>query len=244
MRTILHTTIRCCFATHSFIITLQSHISSGLSFCTLQNLLGYFFRNFYTLTCVRHFFEIIVDNRQIHPFAKSTTIRPSSFLVPVPYLPITSAFPMFPSPTCPNVHLGQHLEISLPVFIHFLSTHPVLAKIYFSPPCCCQPVEHTRLLCSVLTLLPPVLWPLVCLTPSSPPRNFQTAPSSPISLSHFFFYHLHRTTVCHRLQCSSLYSLSTLFPLGIVHLFTFAPSCLPALSPFPSLLLHLRYPRL
>ena len=66
------------------------------------------------------------------------------------------------------------------------------------------------------TLLLPASWPLVCLTPSLPSRHFQPAPTSPLSLSHFFFHQLHCRTVCSHLQCSLLYSLSTLFPVGSI----------------------------
>ena len=51
---------------------------------------------------------------------------------------------------------------------------------------------------------------------------------------------------CRYLQCSPFYSLSTLFAVGTIHLHSFAPSSLPALSPFQSLFLYmcLRYPPL
>ena len=52
MRAILHTTIRCCFATHSFTITCNRTFPSSSSFCTSHNLLGYFFRHFYTSSYV------------------------------------------------------------------------------------------------------------------------------------------------------------------------------------------------
>ena len=80
------------------------------------------------------FLEISVDNRQIHPFCKIHNHRSFLFQHVLPHL---LRF------LCPHVH----------------STHPGLAKDYFSPPCCCQPVEHTRLLFLVSTLLPPVSLP-------------------------------------------------------------------------------------
>ena len=54
IRAIFHSTLRCCFATHSFTITLQLHISfrSLLLHITYSNLFGCFFRHFYTLPCV------------------------------------------------------------------------------------------------------------------------------------------------------------------------------------------------
>ena len=42
-----------------------------------------------------------------------------------------------------------------------------------------------RLLYLGWTHLPPALWPLVCLTPSSPQVHFQPAPPSPLSLPNF-----------------------------------------------------------
>ena len=63
------------------------------------------------------------------------------------------------------------------------------------------------------TLLLPASWPLVCLTPYSPTRHFQPALPSPLSLSHFFFHQLRCKIFCVHLQCSLLYSLSTLFPV-------------------------------
>ena len=102
-------------------------------------------------------------------------------------------------------------------------------------------MEHTCLLCLVSTLLSPVSWPLVCLTPSSPPRHFQPAPPSPLSLCHFFFHQLRCRIVCIHLQCSSLYFLSTLFSVGTICLHSFAPSCLSTLFLFQSLFLYLRY---
>ena len=102
-------------------------------------------------------------------------------------------------------------------------------------------MEHAHLLCLVPSLLPPVSWPLVCLIPSSPPRHFRPAPPS---LLHFFFHQLRCKIVCSHLQCSSLFSLFTLFPVGTVCLYSFAPSSLPALFRFQSLFLYLRYPPL
>ena len=101
--------------------------------------------------------------------------------------------------------------------------------------------EHTHLLCLVLTLLPTISWPLICLTPYLPPRHFQPAPPSPLSLFYFFFHQLRGRIVCSLLQCSPVYSLSTLFPVGTVYLHSFAPSFLPAFSPFQLLSLYLRY---
>ena len=169
-------------------------------------------------------------------FAKSTIIHPALFLVTALYLNIISLCFLRP-----HIHLGPHLELFSPVLIHFLSTHPDLVKNHFSSPYCCQPVEHTRLLCLVSTFLPPISWPLVCLTSSSPSRHFQPGPPSPLSLSHFFFHQLHCKIVCSHLQCSSLYSLSTLFPVGTIYLHSFTPSYLPGLSPFQSLFQYLRY---
>ena len=101
-----------------------------------------------------------------------------------------------------------------------------------------------RLLYIELTILPPVLWPLVYLTPYSTPGHFQPAPPSPLSLSHFFFHQSRCKIVCIHLHCSLFYSLSTLFPVGTVCLRSFAPSILPALFPFHSLFQYLRYPPL
>ena len=73
-----------------------------------------------------------------------------------------------------------------------------------------------RLLYLGWTLLPPASWPLVCLTPFSPPGHFQPALPSPLPLSHFFFHQLCCKIVCIHLQYSLLYSLSTLFPVGTI----------------------------
>ena len=122
---------------------------------------------------------------------------------------------MLPLLTCP---FRSALRTILSCF-DTLSINPSRSyKNYFSPPCYCQPVEHTCLLYFVLNFLPPVSWPLVCLTLSSPPRHFQPAPPSPLSLSHFFFHQLYCRIVCSHLRCSLLYSLSTLFPVGTVYL--------------------------
>ena len=145
---------------------------------------------------------------------------------------------MFPSPTCPYMSAFSTILSCIDI----LSTNPsrFCQKSFFSSmllPTC----GHTRLLCSVWTLLPLVSWPLICLTPSSPPQYYQSVPSSPLSLSHFFFHQVYCRIVCSHLQCSSFYSFSTLFPAGIVHLLSFTPSCLPALFPLQSFFLHLRY---
>ena len=78
-----------------------------------------------------------------------------------------------------------------------------------------------RLLYLESTLLPPVSWPLVCLISSSPPGHFQPAPPLLLSLSYFFFHQLRCKMICIQLQCSLLFSLSTLLPLGTV--------CIPSL---------------
>ena len=59
-----------------------------------------------------------------------------------------------------------------------------------------------RLLYLGWTHFPPALWPLVCLTPSSPPGHFQPAPPSALSLSHFFFHQLRCRIFCILRQCS------------------------------------------
>ena len=92
--------------------------------------------------------------------------------------------------------------------------------------------EHMRLLYLEWTLLLPASWPLVCLTPSSPPGHFQPAPPSALSLSHFFFPQLRCRIFCIHRQCSLLYYLSTLFPVDTICLHSFAPSYLPTLFPF------------
>ena len=58
---------------------------------------------------------------------------------------------------------------------------------------------------------------ICCLAPSLPPRHFQPYALSQLSLSHFFFHELHCRKVCRHLPCCSLYSLSTLFPVGTVY---------------------------
>ena len=120
----------------------------------------------------------------------------------------TGTSPLLSHPLCflhSHAYLGLHLALSSPFLIHFLSTHPGLAKNHFSPPCTCQPVEHMHLLCLISTLLSPVSWQLDCLTLSSPPRHFQPAPLTPLSLSHFFIHQLHCRIVCSHFQCSLLY---------------------------------------
>ena len=140
--------------------------------------------------------------------------------------------PIFPSLTC----LFRFAPSTIVSSLNTLSINPSRScQKSFSPPCTCQPLEHMHLLCLISTLLSPVSWQLDCLTLSSPPRHFQPAPLSPLSLSHFFIHQLHCRIVCSHFQCSLLYSLSILFSVGTVHLYSFAPSCLPAFSPFQSL---------
>ena len=100
--------------------------------------LGTFFATFICHSVFVFLLEISVDNCQTILFTKSTTIHPSSFLVPAPYLPITFSSPMFPLPTCPFRSSPRTILFCFDT----LSTHPGLAKNHFSPPCCCQPVEH------------------------------------------------------------------------------------------------------
>ena len=154
------------------------------------------FPHFHASFCVR-LLEISFDNRQIHSLRKIHNHRSFFISVPALYLPIICSSPMFSSPTCP---LSLHLELCSPVLIYFLSNHPGLAKNHFSPSCCCQPVQHTCLLYLVFTLLPPVSWSLVCLTP---PRQFQTAPPLPQFFCHFFFHQLYFRIVCSHFQCFS-----------------------------------------
>ena len=171
-------------------------------------------------------------------FPKSTTIDPSLFLVPAPYHPIISSSPMFPSPTCPLRSAPRTILSSFDT----LSSNPSRSfqKSFFS--------FMLLLTCGSYALtifrmepLPPASWPLVCLTHSSPPGHFQPAPTLRLSLSHFFFHQLRCKIVCVHLQCSLLYSLSTLFPVGTICLHSFAPSYLPALFPFHSFLLIFFY---
>ena len=105
-------------------------------------------------------------------------------------------------------------------------------------------MEHMRLLYLGWTLLPSASWPLVYLTLSSPPGNFQPAPPSALSLSHFFFHQLSCRIFCIHSQCSLLYYLSTLFSLDTICLHSFASSYLPVLFPFKSSFQYLRYPPL
>ena len=145
MRAILHTTIRCCFATHSFTIALQSHVF--FKFLLLLPYAHYIiYLGTFSATFIRHpvfvfLLEISVENRQIH--SPSTTINPSLFLVPATYLPIISSSPMFPSPT---YSFRSAPSTIIFCFNTLLSTHPGFAKNHFSPPCSCQPVDNTRLL--------------------------------------------------------------------------------------------------
>ena len=148
---------------------------------------------------------------------------------------------MFPSPTCPFRSAPRTI---LSCF-YTLSINPSRScqKSFFPPmllPTC------GAYLLTMFSIDPFTSggWPLFCLTPSSPPRHFQAAPPSTPSLSCFFFHELHCRIVYSHPQCFSLYSLSTLFPVNTVYLHSFNPSCLPALSPFQSLFLYLRYPPL
>ena len=64
-------TLRCCFVTHSFTITLQSHIS----FKVLPSAHHIIYLGTFSSTLICHlvfifFLEINIDNRQIHPFLK------------------------------------------------------------------------------------------------------------------------------------------------------------------------------
>ena len=100
-----------------------------------------------------------------------------------------------------------------------------------------------RLLYLGWTHLPPASWPSVCLTPSSLPRHFQPAPPSALSLSHFFFHQLRCRIFCIHLQCSLLYSLSTLFPVDTMS--TFLRSIISASSlPLPVIVPIFKVPTL
>ena len=102
-----------------------------------------------------------------------------------------------------------------------------------------------RLLYLGWTLLPPTSWPLVCLTPSSPTGHFQPAPPSALSLSHFFFHQLRCRIFCIHCQCSLLYSLSTLFPVGTICLYIFLCSIISACSlPLPVIVPIFKVPTL
>ena len=84
-------------------------------------------------------------------FVKFTTIYLSLFLVPAPYLHITSSSPMFPLPTCPLRSAPRSIQSCFDT----ISINPSiwsyknLAKNHISLSCCCQPLVHTRLPCSV-----------------------------------------------------------------------------------------------
>ena len=165
----------------------------------------------FSVTFIHHpvfvfFLEINFDNRQIHPLRKIHTIDPSSFLVPAEYLPIISSAPIFPLPTCPFRSAPRTIISCLDIL--FINPSISCQKSFFFSMLLptCGAYALTTL---VLTILPPVLWPLVCLTPSLPPRHFQPAPPSPLFLFHFFFHQLQCRIVCSHLQYSSLYS----FPL-------------------------------
>ena len=145
---------------------------------------------------------------------------------------------MFPSPTCPFRSAPKNNLSSFDT----LSINPSRScqKSFFS--------SILLLICGAYALtifridsFTPVSWPLFCLIPFLPARHFRPDSPSPLSLPHFFFHYLRRTIVCRQLQCSLLYSLSNLFPVGTVNLHSFAPTCLPALSPFQLLFQHLRY---
>ena len=60
----------------------------------------------------------------------------------------------------------------------------------------------------------------------------------------FFLRSLRCKIVCSHIQCSLLYSLSTLFLVVTVCLHSFVPSSLPVLFPFQLLFPYLRYPPL
>ena len=164
-------------------------------------------------------------------FAKSTTIDPFLFLVPAPYLLIISSSPMFSLSTCPF----RSAPKTILSYFDTLSMNPFRSsqKSFFSSmlllTCGAYAftifrIDHFTSSFMAISLsdtlfISKKLWP---------------APPSPPSLSHFFFHQLRCKIVCSHLQCSSLYSLSTLFPIGIVCLHSFAPSSLPAFFLFQS----------
>ena len=122
MRAISHTTIRCCFATHSFTINL-----------TIYNLYVIYI---YNIQFIGHsvfvfLLEISIDNCQTYPLGKIHNHR--SFLISCS----STIPPIISSSLCflrPHVHLGPHLELPFHVWIHtFYQPIQVLRKITFLP---------------------------------------------------------------------------------------------------------------
>ena len=148
---------------------------------------------------------------------------------------------MFPSPTCPLRSAPGTILSSVDILL--INPSRSFQKSFFS--------SMLLLTCGAYALIifrmdpfTPASWPSVCLTPSSLPRHFQPALPSALFLSHFFFRQLRCRIFCIHLQCSLLYSLSTLFPVDTICLHSFVPSYLPALFPFQSSFQYLKYPPL
>ena len=158
-------------------------------------------------------FLLSVDNHQIPPFLQNS----QSLILPY-FLFQHCTSSLFSHPLCflfPHVHLGPHLELSSPVLIHFLSTHPGLPKIIFF-------LHAVVNLWSIRTHI----FRMNCFTSSfmaislSDTLFTYTTLSTSFSLTTipipFFFHPLHCKIVCIHLQCSLLYSLSALFPVGTI----------------------------
>ena len=172
------------------------------------------------VTFIRHhvfvfLLKINVDNHQIHPFCKIHNHRSFLFLVPAPYHHITSSSLMFPSPTC--------LFRSAPKTI--FSCFDTLS---INPSKSCQKSCFSSMLLPTCGAYALTMFSIDPFTSSFMAINLfdilftSKTISSKSSLCtipiHFFFPQLHCRIVCSHLQCSSLYSLFTLFPVGAVYL--------------------------
>ena len=140
-------------------------------------------------------------------FAKSTTIRPSSFLFQRRTFPLFS-HPLCPFRSAPRTILACFDTLSINPSRSFQKIIFLLHAVAYLWSIRAYYVQHRPFTSSFIVIsLPDTLFTSKTLSTSS----FLTT-----ILFHFFFHQLHCRTACSHLQCFSFYSLSIVFLVGLV----------------------------
>ena len=197
----------------------------------------------FSATFIRHpvfvlLLEISVDNGQIHLLCKIFNHR--SFLIsrssiaPFHYFLI----PMFPSPTCPF----RSTPRIIPSCLISINQSRSFQKSFFSSVRLLTCGAYAFTIFSLSTLFAFSFIVISFITPSLPQGNFQPAPPSPLSLSHFFFHHLHSIQpIPMFLALLSFHFISCRHSIRGIYIPSLHYVFHAAFSPFQSLFQYLRY---